>query len=140
MKTQLEIKVSRLVGIWEALDNAYKEAQAPKIYDEAIADSEYFIMQELPTLYHEVTSDVVKEAISELLISKDEQEKLITEFDYIDELPEEEATELVIKHNLACKRVVQAWKDFSTEYKGYCQDKITKSIEEVESRYNSANK
>ncbi|QWH31946.1 hypothetical protein EXW51_29160 (plasmid) [Bacillus mycoides] len=52
--------------------------------EEAIADADYLLLQELPALYDELTDDIIKEAISELLAAEDEQLNATCELDNLD--------------------------------------------------------
>ncbi|MGH0486016.1 hypothetical protein ACQVPJ_16275 [Bacillus mycoides] len=119
--TTQEIKVSRLAGIVTALK--VLTADLPEVeqqIEEAIADADYLLLQELPALYDELTDDIIKEAISELLAAEDEQLNATCELDMLDKATEEEAQQITRRVNLSCDRLVQAWDDFLEEYDGYC--------------------
>ncbi|PDY83693.1 hypothetical protein CON67_30270 [Bacillus toyonensis] len=70
----------------------------------------------MPALYDELTDDIIKEAISELLAAEDKQLNATCELDKLYQITEEEAQQITRRVNLSCDRLAQAWDDSPEEY------------------------
>jgi len=94
-------------------------ADSPEVeqqIEEAIADADYLLLQELPAQYDELTDDIITEATSELLAAEDEQLNATCELDKLDKTIEEEAQQITRRVNPSCDRLAQAWYDSPEEY------------------------
>ncbi|MGN4674921.1 hypothetical protein [Bacillus cereus group sp. MYBK225-1] len=90
--------------------------------DEAIGSVEQKLLKELPTFIESIPDDVLQEALIRLLEADDYNSEAITKLDLLEEVPEEEANNIIKEVSVSGDELAQAWDDLINEVEDYIED------------------
>lgn len=90
--------------------------------DEAIGSVEQELLKKLPTFIESIPDDVLQEALIRLMEADDSNSEAITKLDLLEEVPEEEANNIIKEVSVSGDELAQAWDDLINEVDGYVED------------------
>ncbi|MBL3844186.1 hypothetical protein IRV19_06135 [Bacillus cereus] len=90
--------------------------------DEAIGSVEQELLKKLPTFIESIPDDVLQEALIRLMEADDSNSEVITKLDLLEEVPEEEANNIIKEVSVSGDELAQAWDDLINEVDGYVED------------------
>ncbi|MGR5981954.1 hypothetical protein ACT7CN_07035 [Bacillus cereus] len=90
--------------------------------DEAIGSVEQELLKKLPTFIESIPDDVLQEALIRLMEADDSNSEATAKLDLLEEVPEEEAHNIIKDLTVSDDELAQAWDDLINEVEGYIED------------------